>query len=317
MSRRGMTLVELLAVIAIIGLLVALLLPAVQGARESARRSACGNNLRQLGLALQQFESANGHFPAGAIITSNVFPRINVWLQTLPYVEQSSLHGRIDFGSVAMPGIYVAGPNAQLLGAGQPLLLCPSDGYGGTHTPPMLDAVRGLPRNNYFAFFNGFQMSDVSWDWFFTPRSPTPARSVWGMFDINRTTRASDIRDGISNTMAVTEGLTGGPREIRGFAWSDQPCGAFCFAEWEPNSPLPDRCYNDPSWCINDPGRKRPATVANNGVTDSCVARSMHPGGVQVSFADGGVRFVGDTVARNVWRASATIAGGEAVVSVD
>jgi prepilin-type processing-associated H-X9-DG protein len=112
--------------------------------------------------------------------------------------------------------------------------------------------------------------------------------------------------------MAVTEGLTGGPTELRGFVWSDQPCGAFCFAEWEPNSSQPDRCVNDPAWCVNDPGRNRPAEFGD-GNTDSCVARSMHPGGVHVLFADGSLRFVGNTIDRTIWRATATIFGREVI----
>lgn len=313
LRRRGVTLVELLVVIGIIGTLIGLLVPAVQRAREASRRSSCASNLRQLGIALYQFESANRVFPAGAIITSASTPRINVWLQTLPYVEQSGLVGKLDFENVTSPGIFFAtGSNATVLGAGQPLLLCPSDGYGGTHTRPVLGAIRGLPRNNYLAFYTGLQMSDLSCSLAFVQRDPAPARTVWGMFDINRTTRASDIRDGASNTMAVAEGLTGGPTELRGFAWSDQPCGGFCFAEFEPNSPEPDRCDAAPGWCVNDPGRNRPV-AAGNGDTDSCVARSMHAGGVQVLFADGSLRFVRNAVDRSVWRATATISGGEII----
>jgi prepilin-type N-terminal cleavage/methylation domain-containing protein/prepilin-type processing-associated H-X9-DG protein len=312
MNRRGFTLIELLVVVGIIGVLIGLLLPAVQRAREASRRSSCGSNLRQLGIALHQFESANGSFPAGSIIKAPSTPRINVWLQTLPFVEQGTVFGKLDFENVSAPGIFSSGQNAVVLGAPQPLFLCPSDGYGGTHTPPFLAADRGLPRNNYFAFYNGQQMSNLTFDLDFTERNPAPARTILGMFDINRATRASDIRDGLSNTMAVTEGLTGGPTELRGFAWSDQPCGAFCFAEWEPNSPQPDRCVNDPAWCVNDPGRNRPAEFGD-GNTDSCVARSMHPGGVHVLFADGSLRYVGNTIDLTIWRATATIFGREVI----
>jgi prepilin-type N-terminal cleavage/methylation domain-containing protein len=319
MLRCGLTLVELLIVVAIVALLVGLLVPAVQAAREAARRTHCGNNLRQLGLALQLFESANGHFPAGSIITRPGSPRINVWMQTLSYVEQSSLFGKIDTLNAPPPAIFATEPNASVLTAGQPLMLCPSDGYGGTHNPPPLNVSlsRGLPRNNYFAIYNGRQASDLSWDWNAVQRNPPPARSVLAMFDINRVTRAAHIRDGASNTMAVTEGLTGGSQEVRGFVWSDQACGAFCHAEWLPNSPLPDRCHPFENWCRNDPARNLPFTPAIEGVTESCVARSRHPGGVMVACADASLRFVSDTVDLPVWQAAATIANRETATFSD
>ncbi|MFM8986368.1 MAG: DUF1559 domain-containing protein [Planctomycetia bacterium] len=321
MSRRGLTLVELLAVVAILALLLGLLLPAVQAAREAARRAHCGNNLRQLGLALQQFDSANGHFPTGSIIKTPSAPRINVWMQTLPYVEQSSLFGKIDFAQIrndSLPAvIFTTEPSASVLTAGQPLMLCPSDGYGGTNLPAI--SLVGLPRNNYFAVFNGRQASDLSFSHSYTalPRDPPPPRSVWAMFDINRVTRVAHIRDGASNTMAVTEGLTGGSQEVRGFVWSDQACGAFCHAEWPPNSQLPDRCHPWTGWCRNDPGRNLPYTPAIEGVTESCVARSRHPGGVMVACADASLRFVGDAVDLPVWQAAATIANRETATFSD
>ena len=323
-GRRGLTLIELLVVIAIVALLVALLVPAVQSARESARRVACGNKLRQLSLALEQFNAANGHYPAGAINLKLNSPRVNVWIQTLPYVEQGSLFGQLDLAFFGQAGdginngvIWVKGPYVALLAEGQPLLLCPSDGYGGTHSPPQAaDHVRGQPRNNYYGFFNGLDRRDLSYDYSqVVPNNPPPARTRLGMFDINRVTRAALVRDGLSNTMAITEGLTGGPLEVRGFAWSDQPCGAFVHAEHPPNSLLPDRCYAQgtsihPGWCVNDPARNLPAAAAVGG-NDSCVARSRHPGGVLVAFADGSVRFVADSIETAVWRAGGTIAGGE------
>src|SRR5687767_1534855 len=105
-SRLGFTLVELLVVIAIIGVLVALLLPAVQAAREAARRSQCGNQLKQIALGVLNFESAKGHFPAGAGYNGREIdsPQLSTWtVDILPYAEQAPLHRlwdrRYDFAS--------------------------------------------------------------------------------------------------------------------------------------------------------------------------------------------------------------------------
>ena len=115
--------------------------------------------------------------------------------------------------------------------------------------------------------------------------------------------------------MAMTEGLTGPEGDARGFAWSDQPCGAQVYTELAPNSPLPDRCFPNPVWCHGAPqnDRHRPWTTGDGYTTDTCAARSVHPGGVQVLLADGSVRFVSETIDLTTWRALATIAGGEPI----
>src|SRR5262245_45857096 len=112
LSRRGFTLVELLVVIAIIGVLVALLLPAVQTARESARRMKCGNNLKQIGLALHNYHDRAGTFPMG---TFGVF--MHSWqLAILPEVEQANMMDKIVFASVNLRGSGAPeGPNATLM----------------------------------------------------------------------------------------------------------------------------------------------------------------------------------------------------------
>ena len=123
--RPGFTLVELLVVIAIIGVLVALLLPAVQAAREAARRMQCTNNLKQMGLALQNYHSARGHFPPGALIEGACCkePSKTGWsLEILPYMENQNLYDLLD------PDVTIGHDNnKQLRESEAPGYACPSD----------------------------------------------------------------------------------------------------------------------------------------------------------------------------------------------
>lgn len=301
------TLVELLVVITIIGVLVALLLPAVQAAREAARGVQCANNLKQLGLALHNYESAIGCFPPGAIWEGYMYGpnRQNFHVHLFPYEDQASLYDRLDW--VASSGILWRTPkNVGLTSIVIPGLLCPSDGSGGrTLGYPDPD---NYARLNYFGVFSGMNIGDLL--------STNPSK--WAFFDGNRATTAAQIRDGLSNTMCITEGRTGPEGYSRGMLWSDQPCGAIVFSQLSPNSPLPDHCLNGTSWCmIGDPDL--PA-VADSSSNQTCAARSRHPGGVNVLMADGAVRFINDTIDSHpvgdslypgTWQKLATIDGGE------
>src|SRR6187401_2195977 len=126
-KRRAFTLIELLVVIAIIGILVAPLLPAVQFARESARRMQCGNNLKQFGLAIANYESVFKVFPS-----TDVTNGFSVQARLLPHIEQSGLQGMLDFTKPAFFGAYNAQtPNPLFVNAFAtpiPIMLCPSDG---------------------------------------------------------------------------------------------------------------------------------------------------------------------------------------------
>ncbi len=234
--------------------------------------------------------------------------RLNYYPLLVPYLEQQNIHDLFDFSTSSsapwQPLWYDR--NREAAAAIFPTLFCPSDGYGGTHHIHPTIPDQPWSRTNYIGMFTGFQIGDLlQYD---------PAKRAF--FDGNRSTQFKDILDGTSNTIAMTEGL----REIngpdgRGMAWSDQPCGAQVFSELAPNSPLPDRCYPVSSWwCMNpDPANNRPCVYGDGRNTDTCAARSMHPGGVVAVFADGSTHFISESIDLASWRAAATIMAEELV----
>ena len=297
-------------VISIIALLICLLLPAVQGAREAARRIQCSNNLKQLGLGLQNYHAAVECFPPGAIWAAsgkNNGSRVSFHVHLFPYVEQDSLYQAINWKVSGI--LWGYGNNAHVTSVPLPHLLCPSDGTGAllldTSKIPSPPFAQKFARNNYFGVYNGRQLADVR----------STDRTKWALFDANRVTHLEDIADGASNTLAITEGLTGPTNDVRGMAWGDQSAQAFVHTDLGPNSPLPDRCFPAPYWCNGaaHTDRYRPWIQGDGSTTDTAAARSMHAGGVNAVLADGSCRFFADSIDITTWRSLATIAGGEAI----
>ncbi|MEY4176873.1 MAG: hypothetical protein RLY70_447 [Planctomycetota bacterium] len=207
--RRGFTLVELLVVIAIIGVLVALLLPAVQAAREAARRIQCTNNLKQIGLALQTYESAHGTFPPGFIsrVTGvwpggandpvpEVGPGWSFFALLLPQMEQSGLHGTVNFN---LPITDIANQPARSTRVSA--FQCPSDAWSGPVTVwPASLGLSDLSHTSYVGCLGGGDPAN------------SPAYTALyeeqpfnGIFHRNAGVRHADITDGTSNTIALGE----------------------------------------------------------------------------------------------------------------
>ena len=187
---RGFTLVELLVVIAIIGILIGMLLPAVQAVREAARRTQCMNNLRQLALASLNFESAHMHFPPGVLDEDDDLTEAlrNGWVDMLPFMEQNNIYDQYDLNSDWKTGI-----NAELAKIQIPVLRCPSnsssnfDQFGG---------VEGAISD--YAMSKGPSASLVS-----VKRVPSV-----GMFGVNSETSFAAIRDGSSNVYLLGEAVS-------------------------------------------------------------------------------------------------------------
>ena len=207
-SRHGFTLIELLVVIAIIAVLIALLLPAVQAAREAARRSSCVNNMKQIGLALNNYESTNTCYPPGGLLTYSATGKataanigFSAHARMLQNIEQSAMFNAINFAYGCFNGDTYGGiANNTVSSAHVAAFLCPSD------SPPTYAANRLVgtsfiaPGNNYFASMG----STLA---FTTGNTNGPPN---GPFPYGATAIASrDIRDGTSNTIGFGEWKNG------------------------------------------------------------------------------------------------------------
>lgn len=313
MRRQGFTLVELLVVIAIIGVLVALLLPAVQMAREAARRTQCTNNLKQLALAVHNFESAWGKLPGVGLNTQSQWA-FSVQAQLLPYCEQENLRQMIDFKQPLMNG---SGGSQTLNGVQQDaarhfvdFFLCPTDARrqtyatnGGEFAPTsyMINAGTGEPITDF-------------------------RQENSGLFWYTSEVRFGDIHDGTSNTLLLAEARLGNGQETP--TLTDPLRQYASFGGSGPPNLSDSVCAGATRWAGNRGGcwiwgrefntafdTRRPpnAQVTDCGVSGTgwYKASSQHPGGVNVARADGSVAFISDTIELATWRALSTRAGRE------
>ncbi len=306
-------------VIAIIGVLIALLLPAIQQARESARRMTCSNHLRQLGIAMQSFESRNQRFPPGrGEPLPGVFP-LHAYL--LEYLEQTAIRQKIDFAqapttfSVAGGVVYDGSANLAAAQAIVPIFQCPSDSTAGRVPGSEFGATN-------YAGNAGSGLKQFG--------SLTEAD---GVFFKGSRVGPRDLADGTSNTVAMSERLKGPGTEAAGELESDAqrlmleiPAGndttpSVC-ASAASGNPYADR---GAKWILGNYGNTlyNQYYPPNAATTWDCMnlqqqkaltaARSQHAGGVMVLLCDASVRFASDEVDLALWRALATRRGNEVV----
>lgn len=255
--RTGFTLVELLVVIAIIGVLIALLLPAVQQAREAARRNACSNNLKQIGLALHNHHDTHGKFPPGFIATTGPNSTYGWATYILPFMEQDNIYQAIGDPTSVLDN------SSNKAGAIIDAYLCPSSTLPDKHKD-------GFARSNYVG--NGGYSNGTGQDYngFFANKSAFKFR---------------DMVDGTSNTIMVGEAEGPGDDADGGFpVWSGTIYNKISYS----NGRLATLRIGNEANPING---GLSATGADRGPFSS-----RHPGGAQFVFADGSTHFVPETV---------------------
>jgi prepilin-type N-terminal cleavage/methylation domain-containing protein len=302
--RTGFTLVELLVVIAIIGILIALLLPAVQAAREAARRSQCSNNLKQIGLALHNYESANRAFPPGGLHQAAGGYGFSWIVRILQYSEAGNAYAKLDqlgtsagawAGSVGWVGAAKWGGNSynanMLDNVGFPFLKCPSSPLDNFVPLGQDDGTNRLIQLPNYAGISGSINHRTTR---LTTNYAAGRVSAGGVLVKDKAVCFGDISDGTSNTMVVGEQsdwCVNGATGEKLYCGSD--CGhGFCMSSANGD----DRSFN--LTCVIHPINTKDWNAT--GVPDNCgpnrPIQSAHPGGAQVLLGDGSARFVSQTI---------------------
>ncbi len=304
MGRRyGLTLIEIATVLGIVGLLFALLIPAVQQTRQTARGIECQHRLRQIGTAVQNHIAQTSIFPDAS------FPRT-----LLPYLEQQTVYQRTEVAIIGTdPGKLMALPQFENVDIAA--YRCPVD--------PLAEQFRGIVPSYRICSGTGFGLHD----------------GVSGV-------RPQEITDGLSQTVAFSERLIetlgelddadGSPhirRRLIGYAeklrdparidlfadacrdtptWIPMQFVPPCYVGFPCTAPLNHLLPPNSHSCYNGPGGSEDGGLLSHA---AITANSLHPGGVNALMADNAVRFVNESIDRNVWRALGTRAGGETVAA--
>ncbi|PQO45482.1 DUF1559 domain-containing protein [Blastopirellula marina] len=360
LRRYAFSLVELLVVIAILGLLVSLLLPAIQQAREAARRMQCGNHVKQLTLAIQLYHDAHGSTPLHMHRSAHDYGtgnsgNLSWYFGLLPSIEETAAHETV-LSEISGEGYSWEGlvdestPLGKVARHRGEVFTCPSESTVNNNVPGIANfsyvanagpsRLLSLPGRGTSLRSRGIishsRMSDQGPD-------SVNCQGEW-LPGSNHIVRFQEITDGLSNTAAVSEGLvndgTGNHPDIRRNLYytktkliqvpgtpvfdviADGMANRVNWPNWGQ--------YKGLSWLYTSSWEKHlyhhvflPNSISIPGYNDdwfrcseadgAVTPSSNHPGGVQISMADGSVRFVAESVDMNVWWAIGTAAGGEAV----
>jgi prepilin-type N-terminal cleavage/methylation domain-containing protein/prepilin-type processing-associated H-X9-DG protein len=319
--RRGFTLIELLVVIAIIAVLIALLLPAVQAAREAARRSQCVNNLKQIALAANNYESSSSCFPGGSY-SGTTYPKtwhfaenFSCFVRMLPFTEQSSMYNAVNFNNN-----YGSYTNVTISGVRLSVLTCPSDPM---NTPVPLRTVSSgstipgwnfgvnnspdqPPDNTYLQAFTSYGGNMGTWpvNYQLSYNSPAEYNQLNGVIFNDSSVKISDITDGTSNTTLFGEHSKGG------------------LYIYDQAYAVSDGCWNSGRYYDTLVCSYYPPNVGiggNNAGNFSyyypTASTSFHPGGANFAFCDGSVRFLKNTI--NSWSYSTSVGPNKSLLPVN
>lgn len=354
-SKRGFTLIELLVVIAIIAVLISLLLPAVQSAREAARRAQCVNNLKQMGLALHGYHDIHGSFPMGAMFgivsppaTYQAKQNLSPHVAMLPFLEQTAVYNAFNliWGCEDNAGTWVYKVQRTAQTAQLKMYLCPSDVYSGKSN----NNATTNTNNYYGSVGTTTNLTNSS-----TGIASLANVETSGFFGFQRVYNMAASTDGLSNTIAFSEAVVGNPnqgyrqRNVGLNRVTAIPAAALltnaaanpaatlqglkaCTAAWQSGSGGSIDRQRGQNWAhgamaftlfntIATPNHSQDMWTHCSNVSSGALgvysnADSFHPGGVNACMGDGSVKFLKDSVNQQVYWGLGTRNGGE-VISAD
>ncbi len=301
---KGFTLIELLVVIAIIAVLVSLLLPAVQQAREAARRSQCTNNLKQLALAAMNYESASGCLPGGSYSGTTFNPpntfaeNFSCFVRMMPYLDQGPLYNQVNFnGTSSDPS------NIGLCGVQIPTLRCPTDAQNDPIPFPATRSSSGvspgwsfnqiypLPAGNWTQAFSSYAANTGTFTFGYSKLAPTTVLAQYnGVIYNDSAVKLAQITDGASNTFLFGE-------HSKNQLFILDPAFAVSDGSWQ-SGRYYDTLFST-LYPLNNGFGNGPYTLVGNGFYDPTTAGSMHAGGANFAFCDGSVKFISNSI--NSW----------------
>jgi prepilin-type N-terminal cleavage/methylation domain-containing protein/prepilin-type processing-associated H-X9-DG protein len=327
--RSGFTLIELLVVIAIIGVLIGLLLPAVQKVRAAAARIQCSNNLHQIALALHNHHDTFQCFPAGDAWKPQNPDQVNRlgawdgemyrswWKPTFPYLEQEAISRMFSEALTNGKGVYSWPATGRGAVTAQPVskvLRCPADVLSADGVHQLYSPTEWPPEGAYA----GLSSYGANWGYQQAPPFPQPLVKD-GVFSFNTKTRLTDITDGTSNTLLV------GERSHRDDRWKVMYPGYPGYqnlaaqAWWYPGLdytgrwPLERINWKLPEWVESTPPDFTGPVWLDLYWKRLGVYGSEHPGGANLAFADGSVKFVSENISLLTLQVLSTKAGGEVI----
>lgn len=314
---KAFTLIEVLVVITVLGLLTAILLPAIQSAREAARRTQCANNLKQFGLAMHSYLSSYNTLHRGG----NSLNGYSLHVGFLPDMDNAVLYNSINLSVNVLASL--GEQNRTAYSSRLKVFTCPSDGYATADISPLFGWTN-------YAGCIGDQIR---------PSDPK-SFAIKGIFGSTSSISLGDIGDGLSSTVAISEFLVGGPTFLEKLRSIFIP-GDFAGGPAYPAKQFRDRCFSlkdeipnkntfkgsiwmmgqseytlyDNTFLMNTPSCHN--TAASTEITATVPASSLHPGGVNVLFADGHCKFLRESMDENTWRALGTRNQGEIIQATE